>query len=71
MPNICNIFEIILMTGIDNKKLLKDFRPNKLHSEVLKSFLEAEKLWASFCLGKVSNVRTIFNSIYQLYDLFV
>lgn len=71
MPNICNIFEIIIMTGIDNKKLLKDFRQNKLHSEVLKSFLEAKKLWASFCLGKVSNARTVFDSIYQLYDLFV
>lgn len=59
------------MTGIDNKKLLKDFRQNKLHSEVSKSFLEAKKLWASFCLGKVLNVRIIFNSIYQLYDLFV
>jgi len=25
LPNICNIFEIIIKTGIDNKKLPKDF----------------------------------------------
>lgn len=37
LPNICNIFEII-MTGIDNKNLWKDFWENKLHWEVLKEF---------------------------------
>lgn len=40
MPNICNIFEIIVKTGIDNKKLSNNFWENKLLSEVLKSFLK-------------------------------
>lgn len=40
LPNICNIFETIVKTGIDNKKLSNNFWENELYSEVLKSFLQ-------------------------------
>lgn len=62
LPNICNIFEIIIRTGIHNKKLPTDFWESKLHSDVLKSFLEVKKLRASFCLCKISNARVALNS---------
>lgn len=59
LPNIRNIFEIIIIrTGISNKKLPMDFWESKLHSEVLKSFPEVKKLWALFCLGRISNVKS-------------
>lgn len=66
LPNICNI---IIRTDIDNKKLPKDFWENKLHSEVLKTFLKVKKAWASFCLSKILNVRLTLSSIYQHYDM--
>jgi hypothetical protein len=43
---------IIIMMGIENKKLPKDFCTYKLHPEVLKSFFEGKKEIRDFILSQ-------------------